>query len=155
VKSLGADAWYDYNEAGWPRKVRRDFPMIELAYETTCGEEAWALTEEVFSLSGGRAAVNHPPTSSKRGDITWQHAASYTCFGQRFSLGPVDCPDLPQQYEFSKKWWRYASKLVWEGQLRPHRTIVRESGLEGVVKGIDDIRHQRIRGHKLVYRMDE
>lgn len=153
LKGLGADAIYDYKNPDWTRMVRRDWPMIELAYDTTCLNEGWARTEQCFSLSGGRAVVNQPPTETSRDDVTFQHVASYTCFGQRFSLGPIDCPDLPQQFTWSKEWWQYASKLMWDGKLKPHRPIIREGGLNGVLKGLNEVRQQKVRGHRLVYMM--
>jgi NADPH:quinone reductase-like Zn-dependent oxidoreductase len=154
VKSLGADYVYDYNDPDCVRKIRRDNPMITLAYETGNENEGWAVVEKSFSLSGGRAAVNkYPSLGCSRDDVQMQHVASFICFGQRFSLGPYDLPDMPDEFDWAKKWWTLATKLVAEGKIKPHRPIVREGGLGGVLQGLNDMRQQKIRGYKLVYRM--
>ena len=128
--------------------------MIEVAYETGNENEGWEVVEKSFSLCGGRAVVNkYPSRGCSRKDVSMTHFSSFASFGQRFTLGPYDLPDSPEDYAWAKAWWRTVSRLVAEGKLKPHRPLVREGGLQGVLDGIQDIRDLKIRGHKLVYRM--
>jgi hypothetical protein len=75
-------------------------------------------------------------------------------FGQRFNLGPLKCPAVPELFLWCRDFYKLATKLLEEGKLKPHRPIVREGGLKGVLEeGLWDTRQRKISGHKLVYKM--
>lgn len=45
--------------------------------------------------------------------------------------------------------------MMAQGRLRPHRHNVREGGLEGIIKGLEDLEQGRIRAEKLVYTISQ
>jgi len=46
-------------------------------------------------------------------------------------------------------------KLIWEGKILPHPTTVGSGGLNGVLNGLQQMRENKVRGTKLVYRIED
>lgn len=61
-------------------------------------------------------------------------------------------PD-PKEVEFSVKFKEIARELLEQGKIRPPRIGLNlgGAGLEGVMKGLDELRHGRVKSQKLVY----
>ena len=71
-------------------------------------------------------------------------------FGERFEFpgGIVFLADLEQE-AFAKRWTLIAEDLV---HIKSHPVQVREGGLKGVLKGIQEFKENPPRGQKLVYK---
>lgn len=76
----------------------------------------------------------------------------YTIFGERFVKKEESLPDL-EEFEFAKKFWEISRSLLADGKLKAPRTIVNKGGdgFEGILKGLDELRANRVSGGKLVY----
>lgn len=63
---------------------------------------------------------------------------------------------VPADFAFQKKFVKVAEKLFEEGLVKPPRVFLNRggSGLEGVLKGLVEIREGRVSGGKLVYTRD-
>lgn len=77
----------------------------------------------------------------------------YTILGEEFSKGGTDYPPVPAEFEFAKKFGEVARQLLEEGKLKVPQTFVNRGGdgLEGVLKGLDELRQNKVSGGKLVY----
>lgn len=75
----------------------------------------------------------------------------YTMFGEEFDKYGKNWPASEEDYEFGKRWMDLTEKVVAEGALKPHPTKVGPGGLDGVLKGIEDLREGKVSGEKLVY----
>ena len=85
-----------------------------------------------------------------------QATLGYTITGEAFKFfGGMDIPAKPQDFEFGKTFWELATKLLASQQLTVHPTKVGEGGLQGVLKGLDELREGKVSGVKLVYKIDE
>ncbi|KAI0430068.1 GroES-like protein [Xylaria sp. FL1042] len=78
---------------------------------------------------------------------------AYDVFGVPFPrLGTTYVPD-PEEIAFAGKFWDLTRELLESGKLVPLKPEVNRfgSGLEGIVKGLDELRNDRVSGTKLVY----
>ncbi|KAI3343199.1 GroES-like protein [Ustulina deusta] len=78
---------------------------------------------------------------------------AYDAFGVEFPrLGKTFAPD-PEEVAFAAAFWGIARGLLETGTLTPLKPEVNRfgAGLEGVVRGLDELRNDRVSGTKLVY----
>lgn len=61
----------------------------------------------------------------------------------------------PEDFEFGKRFWSTAEKLLREGKWKPHRAELRSGGLDGILGGLEDLKQGKVSGKKLVYRVSE
>ena len=110
---------------------------------------------KIMCLAGG-TYVPLLPVTNLRDDVSKPILATFSVFGEKFTLGPLDIPSMPDHHEWTKKWYLMAIKLVAEGKVKPHRVKVMDGGLEGVIKGIEDYREGlRLSGYKAVYKVEQ
>lgn len=79
----------------------------------------------------------------------------YTIFNESFEKGGKATPAVPEDFEFGKKIFSIAEKLLAEGKLKTHPEKVGPKGLEGVLEGMQDMKDDKVSGQKLVYRVAE
>jgi hypothetical protein len=76
----------------------------------------------------------------------------YTTFGEYFDKYDLEWSASEADWEFAKKWMGLMEKLVADGKMKAHPKRTESGVLEVIFKGIVDLRAERIRGKKLVYR---
>jgi hypothetical protein len=59
-----------------------------------------------------------------------------------------------EDYEFACKFWQLSADLLNSGKLKAHPTEVREGGLAAIPQGLQDLKDLKVRGVKLVYRVE-
>ena len=79
----------------------------------------------------------------------------YTIMGEDFIFGESKVPAKPPDFEFGKKWWHVAQKLLFAGKIKSHRVEVRSGGLDGILSGLDDLKNGKVSGKKLVYQISD
>ena len=77
----------------------------------------------------------------------------YTIFDDAFTKAGKEFPANRKDFEFSKKFFNITEKLLAEGKLKTHPAAVGEKGLEGALKGMEDLKNDSVSGKKLVYRV--
>jgi hypothetical protein len=77
----------------------------------------------------------------------------YTIFGEGFLKYGVDSSAAKADFEFGKRWMDLREKLVAGGKLKPHPKRVGNGGLEGVLKGMQEMKQGKVSGEKLVCRI--
>lgn len=83
-----------------------------------------------------------------------QATLGYTFIGEHFKwAGGMDMPAQPEDFEFGKKFWELATKLVASQQITMHPAKVGKGGLVGVLDGLEQLRQGKVSGVKLVYRV--
>ena len=95
------------------------------------------------------------PAKPTRDDVDVGMTLGYTIIGEEFTVRETVVPAKPQDFEFGKKWWPVAQKLLFEGKVKPHRVEVRPGGLDGILDGLDDLKNGKVSGKKLVYRISD
>ena len=180
VKALGAAEAFDYNDPECARKIR-EYTGNKLTKVFDCISEGESpkISSEAIGSKGGAVSYllnpkhdrtdvenkvrnhhlscMHPLKSIFHTNTTSRQATlGYTITGEAFKFfGGMDVPAKPQDFEFGKTFWELATKLLASQQLTVHPTKVGSGGLQGVLKGLDELREGKVSGVKLVYKIDE
>ena len=65
----------------------------------------------------------------------------------------MEVPAKLQDFEFAKKFWNLATKLLASQQVTVHPMKVGSGGLAGVLDGLDELEKGKVSRVKLVYRI--
>lgn len=78
---------------------------------------------------------------------------AYDAFGEKYEWHGELVEPKPDELSFATAFWELAEKLLASGVVRPVKTAVNftGSGLDGALKGIDELRRGNVSGAKLVY----
>jgi len=156
VKALGAAEAFDYNDPECAKKIR-EYTDDKLTKVFDCISEGDSpkISSEAISSKGGVVSYLLNPKHD-RTDVENKATLGYTITGEAFKFfGGMDVPAKPQDFEFGKTFWELATKLLASQQLTVHPTKVGSGGLQGVLKGLDELREGKVSGVKLVYKIDE
>ena len=155
LKSLGADACFDYRDPDCAKKIREYAPELRLALDNIATEETAKICGE--SLAPSTADKKAVITSllvqkAPREDIEARDTLAYTAMGEAFTFrGGTQVPVMEGHWEFARDFWKMSERLFEEGKVKVHRPEVRKGGLQGVLEGLDDLKKDRVSGVKLVY----
>lgn len=161
VKSLGADAAFDYKDDSCSQKIK-DFSEDSITHAFDCISEGPSakITVSAMSSSGGVYSTLLPvPNEDVRSindKVTNKATLGYTVVGESFKFGPNEVPAKPEDFEFGKKFWDLSRDLLEQGKIKVHRPAVDKygKGLEGAVKGMDAMRQAKLSGEKLVFTVE-
>lgn len=64
-------------------------------------------------------------------------------------------PAKSEDFEFGKKFWMLAEKLLNEGKFKVPPVELRKNGINGILGGLNELREGKISGTKLVYRIGD
>ncbi|KIX05387.1 uncharacterized protein Z518_06259 [Rhinocladiella mackenziei CBS 650.93] len=157
VKSLGADAVFDYHDASAPATIRSyTSNTLTLAWDTISVKESAQFCADALSSDSKDCLYGAiVPMKCPRDDVKSTVTIMYSIFGEEFKMGPNTIPAISADYEFAKMFMSMTEKLLAEGKLKPHKEKVGKGGLEGVLKGLEDLKTEKVSGEKLVYLVDE
>ena len=153
VKSLGADAVYNYKDSDCAKHTN---DSLKYVWDTISLESSAKICSEALSSDpsgtryGSILAVKLP-----RDGVEQNMTFMYTIFNDAFKKGPNEYPASREDFEFAKQVFEITEKLLAEGKLKTHTEEVRPGGLEGVLKGLQDLKNEKVSGAKLVYRVRE
>lgn len=154
LKSLGADHVFDYHSSTCADDIRAATDnKLQHAFDCIASAESAKICVDAMGPAGGKYSSLLPVAELPRKDVTNASTAMYTCFGQKFFFGETEFPPNPNDEEFAGKFWLLTEKLLAEGKVKAHPSEVREGGLEGVLKGLQDLREKKVSGAKLVYKV--
>lgn len=161
VKSLGATSVFDYRDENVGAEIRRATGN-KLCY-------AWdAISEHDSPRICGDALASPAPDGKElkyasvlrvkvdRSDVHSEAKLMYTIYGESFykaAFGAKETPASEEDYEFMKKFVAISEKLVADGKIKPHNVDVRDGGLDGVLKGLEDMKNGKVSANKLVYKV--
>lgn len=154
VKSRGADEVFDYNDPEWPAKVRKLTDnklknVWDTIYEAEKCAEALSSEDEGCHFS----SILWTDDPFPRKGVKESNTLMYTMFGEYFDKYGGEWPASENDWEFAKMWMGLTEKLVGEGKIKVHPKRLEEGGLEGILKGIEELKAGKVRGEKLVYRI--
>ena len=86
-----------------------------------------------------------------REDVKTIFFLGYSALGRPFIYEGAEWPFASDDYDLAKRFAVLAEELLEQGKIKPHPATVRNGGLEAILAGIEDIRHGKISGEKLVY----
>jgi len=158
VKSLGADAAYNYREADIGKKINHDTnDSLKLIWDTIALKDSAAICADALSSdpTGARYGTILPVKLPGREGVETTFTFLYTVFGEAFTKNKRDNPAVPEDFEFGRKWFAIVEKLLAEGKIQTHPEKVGEKGLEGALQGMQDMKDEKVSAVKLVYRVGE
>lgn len=161
VKSLGAVAAFDYKDPNCAQQIK-DFSKDSISHAFDCISEGQStfITVSAMSSSGGVYSVLLPVPEDEvhriNNKVQKKSTLGYTVVGESFKFGPLEIPAKPEDFEFGKMFWDLSRDLLADGKVRVHRPSVDKfgRGFEGVIKGMDAMRHGKVSGEKLVFTID-
>ncbi|KAK9794261.1 putative Chaperonin 10-like protein [Seiridium cardinale] len=164
LRELGADAVFDYKSPtcgadikawveGRGQKLRKAWDCVSVESSGEICARALADDKEGGTYSAllgvdkeKLLAVN----KNLKGPLT---TLGYLAFGEEFRRGSNTVAAVPGELQHANMFWELARGLLEEGKIQTVRPTVNKGGdgLEGVLKGLDELRQGRVSGEKLVY----
>jgi len=159
VKSLGAEAAFDYNDPDCSKKINEyTSDSVKLTLDCVSEGDSTKICSAAVSSSGGKIASLLPLKEDLefRSDIEYSNVNGYTTIGEAFTMAGNDVPAMPERYRIASEFWEIAGKLFAEGKLVAHKQEVDlgGTGLKGVLSGLQTMRDGKVSGFKLVYRLN-
>ena len=158
VKSLGADAAFDYNSPTCSKDIQSwSNDSIYHAFDCISEGSSPSITVPAMSSKGGAYTTLLPvPESDIRKmnpKVELKYTLAYTVVGEYFRFGPKEMPARPQDFEFGKMFWELSRELFEQGKLKVHKISLDKygKGFEGVIKGMNAMRKGEVSGEKLVF----
>lgn len=157
VKSLGADAVYDYKDPECGKLIRKETEdTLKLAWDTISLEASAKICAEALSSNGSGARYGSIlPVKLPRDDVETTATLMYTIFDEEFEKRGKKFPRDSDDFNFAKKMFNIAEKLLAEEKLKTHPEKIGSDGLEGALQGMKDMENDKVSGQKLVYRVSE
>ncbi|KAL9046836.1 MAG: hypothetical protein Q9214_000434 [Letrouitia sp. 1 TL-2023] len=154
LKNLGADHIFDYRSPTCASDIKAATgENIHHAFDCIASGESPKICVESMGPGSGKYCSLLPVEELPRKDITNASIAMYTSFGERFFFGPTEFPPSKTDEDFATGFFELVEKLVAEGKIKAHPSLVREGGLEGVLEGLNDLREKKVSGAKVVYKL--
>ncbi|KAF2673102.1 GroES-like protein [Microthyrium microscopicum] len=162
LKSFGADHVFDYNSPTCAADIKKlTNNSLYYAWDTISEKNSPQICCDALSdqkqPDGNKPQYGSilPVKDFPRSDVEHKYILGYTVVGEEFRMGPRKIEAKPQDFEFTKKFVQVAEKLVAEKKIRPHRSEVRDGGLDGIFGGLDDLKNGKVSGIKIVYKLED
>jgi len=159
VKSLGADAVFDYNSQTCVKDIK-DFTDDNLAYVLDCISERGApeicLGAMSDALNGRYASIGPVPAEKVAAfnpNVDHTLVLGQRAFGHDIIMRGRTLPADPASLYFAKMFWELTRQLLEEGKIKVHNFSVNEGGkgLTGVLSGLKLLKERKVSAKKLVY----
>lgn len=155
VKSLGADAVFDYNDPNAPAEIRKyTNNNLKYVFDTISVESSTKFCDASISTEGGEYSALLA-VKIDRENVNDRWTLGYTILGEDFKFGDIPFSAKKEDMEFAKKFWATAEELLAQGKVKPHPIKVNGGGLRGVLEGMKAMQEDKVSGEKLVYRVAE
>lgn len=156
LKSLGADAVVDYNDADWPEQVRKvTHDGLEHAFDCIAEKGTQEAIAKAMSPTKGGHIVGLLPHKLEHPKVKYESTIVYTVFERALKYGAFDnCGDQPTPGD-KTIWEKYLSllpDLLSSGKIKPNR--IREmGGLNDIITGFKEQQEGKVSAEKLVYKI--
>ena len=156
VRSLGADEVFDYNDAECASKIKKlTDNSLKLCWDTISLESSAKICADAMASGSGGKYGTILPVKPPRDDLEVTSTFMYTIFNEPFHKGKNEFPAVKEDFEFAKMFFEITEKLLKDGKLKTHPEKVGKDGLEGALRGMEDMKVDKVSGQKLVYRVGE
>ncbi|PLB52344.1 putative zinc-binding oxidoreductase ToxD [Aspergillus steynii IBT 23096] len=153
VKSLGADAVFDYKDPNAAAEIRNYTNNgLKYVFDTISVQSSAKFCDEAISTEGGEYSALLV-VKIERENVNDRWTLGYTSVGEAFMFGNIPFEAKPEDMEFAKKFWATARELLAQGKVKPHPIKVGGGGLRGVLEGMKAMQEDKVSGEKLVYRI--
>lgn len=157
LRSLGADAVVDYNDADWPEQVRK-VTHDGLQHAFDCISEKGtpqAIGRAMSPTKGGHIVCLLPQeTGVENKKVKVESTIVYTVFQRPLPFPGFDnCgSDTPEDKAVWEKYLSMLPELLTSGKIKPNR-IRENGGLEDILTGFKEQQEGKVSAEKLVYKI--
>ena len=123
VKALGAAAAFDYKDPECGTKIREyTKDNLTKVFDTIAKDDSPKIcAAAISSTKGGAISATLPyPEDLGRNDVHSSMVFVFGVFGEDFGYGEQIIPGNPEDFEFGKRLYAVAEKLLQEGNLKVH-----------------------------------
>jgi NADPH:quinone reductase-like Zn-dependent oxidoreductase len=154
VKSLGAEAAFNYNDADCAEQIRKyTNNKLKYAWDCIAIEQTPQICAEALTSGPGAKYASLIATKFPRDDVESRATLAYSALGEPFDKGFAKSEGSAEDFEFAAKTWvPIAEKCLMEGKIKVHTPRV-SSGIENILDGLDELKNNKVSGEKLVYKM--
>jgi NADPH:quinone reductase-like Zn-dependent oxidoreductase len=159
VKSLGADAVFDYNSPTCAEDIKTSTDN-NLASVLDCISESGApeicLGAMSDAINGRYASIGPVPkekVTALNRNVDHTFVIGTRAFGDDVLMMGRTLPADPASLHFAKMFWELTRQLLEEGKIKVHSFSINEggNGLDGVLKGLKLLKKGEVSAKKLVY----
>ena len=155
VRSLGADAVFDYKDPQSPAEIRKQTDnKLKFVFDCISVEASAKFVEAAISTEGGEYSTLLS-VKIERENVNSRLTLGYTAVGEAFQFGDIPFPAKPEDRAFAEKWIAIAQPILAQGKIKVHRPNVGKDGLKGVLEGLQLLKEDKVSGEKLVYNVSE
>ncbi|KAJ5115185.1 Polyketide synthase enoylreductase [Penicillium alfredii] len=156
VRSLGADAVFDYKDPQAPAEIRKyTNDNLTLVFDCISLEASAKFCDNALSPAGGDYSALLP-IKIDRENVRDRATLGYTVLGEEFEFGAGSkIPAKPEDQEHAEMFGSIAVPLLAQGKIKVHPPKVGKDGLKGVLEGLDLLKQDKVSGEKLVYNVAE
>ncbi|OQN96060.1 hypothetical protein B0A48_17860 [Cryoendolithus antarcticus] len=163
LKSLGADAVVDYNDADWPEQVRKlSHDNLEHAMDCIAEKGTPESVAKALSPTKGGHIVTILPIGAVREAVTSVNSKAkiestivYTVFDRALPYGKIFDnvkEKTPEDKAVWEKWCSLLPELLQRGKVKPNKA--REmGGIDDILKGFKEQQEGKVSAEKLVYKI--
>lgn len=158
MKSLGADAVFDYNSPTCSQDIKEfTNDNVDSAFDCISEGSSVEITVSAMSTKGGVYSTLLPVPDDKvaaiNSKVKNQSTLAYTVVGESFKFGANEVPAKPEDEKFAKMFWELSRELLEQGKVQVHKPSVNKygQGLDGVLKGMAAMKDSKVSGEKLVF----
>jgi len=151
VKSYGADSVFNYRSPTAIQEITRKFPDISVALDCISQGPSSDFCAQVMKKKGGKVVTLLDSGKSKVSNVTYDFIVIYTVFAKAFAWLPPIGPKFPANPSDRTALARFYPNLPsLISNLKAPRIHLVDSGFDGILKGLDELRGGKVSGKKLV-----
>lgn len=147
---------FDYKSPTAAQEIN-DYTHDGLRLVWDCTGQGGQLCAGALSKTGGKYSTIMPldvDVSQINPNIDGPHRTlMYSVFGHEYKKGPMLTPVNWDDVELAAKFWDISGQLLAEGRIQVPRVFANEGGdgLDGVLKGMEMLKANKVSAGKLVY----
>ncbi|KAI0070947.1 GroES-like protein [Panus rudis PR-1116 ss-1] len=157
VKSLGADAVFDYKDPDVVSKIKEvTKDSITKGLETIGTEQSQSISLRSFSSAPGKLVTILSPTNaaSVAPHVQLQPTLIYTALGRAFDFVSRQFPVVPEDRAHMVSFLKKVPQLVKDGAVKPNPVKLWPTpGLEAITEGLQYVKEGKNSGEKVVHRI--
>jgi NADPH:quinone reductase-like Zn-dependent oxidoreductase len=154
VKSLGADAVFDYNDPAIGEKIRAHTQnKLYYAFDTFSEGSSPQICADALSSNTSTQKPKYGAilnAKSPRDDVESLYTLGYTIIGEEFTIMGRKFEANSRDFDFAKGFLKLSAELVAEKKIRPHRIEI-GGGLDDIASGCKAMKEGKVSGKKIVY----
>jgi hypothetical protein len=158
LKSLGAEAVFDYRSPTCAPDIKKYTEnKLKLAWDCMgTGVEicATALSDTEMGVYGTINPADEKLLKETNPKVDGpRFTIGYDAFGETYVWMGEEVAPKPDEMEFATAFFEMSEGLLYRGIIKPIKPIVNKTGkgLDGALKGLDDLRANNVSGTRLVY----